>query len=98
MIKKNKIIFFGTPDFAVTSLDALYSNFNIHSVVTAPDRKSGRGQKLNESDVKKYAQKKRNNTNNMPLTFLYQSVIPYALLVFLLMKLFYYVFMVFIDK
>jgi len=34
----------------------------------------------------------------MPLTFLYQSVIPYALLVFLLMKLFYYVFMVFIDK
>ena len=34
MIKKNKIIFFGTPDFAVTSLDAIYSNFNIHSVVT----------------------------------------------------------------
>ena len=44
MIKKNKIIFFGTPDFAVTSLDAIYSNFNIHSIVTSPDRKSGRGQ------------------------------------------------------
>ena len=57
MKKKNKIIFFGTPDFAVTSLDALYSNFNIQSVVTSPDRKSGRGQKLNKSDVKKYAQK-----------------------------------------
>ena len=57
MIKKNKIIFFGTPDFAVTSLDAIYSNFNIHRIVTSPDRKSGRGQKLNESDVKKYAKK-----------------------------------------
>jgi methionyl-tRNA formyltransferase len=57
MKKKNKIIFFGTPDFAVTSLDALYSNFNIQSVVTSPDKKSGRGQKLNKSDVKKYAQK-----------------------------------------
>ena len=56
-MKKNKIIFFGTPDFAVTSLDALSSNFDIHSVVTSPDRKSGRGQKLNESDVKKYAKK-----------------------------------------
>ena len=30
-MKKNKIMFFGTPDFAVTSLDALYSNFNIHN-------------------------------------------------------------------
>ena len=61
MKKKNSIIFFGTPDFAVTSLDALYSNFNIQSVVTTPDRKSGRGQKLNESDVKKYAQKQNLN-------------------------------------
>jgi methionyl-tRNA formyltransferase len=52
MKKENKIIFFGTPDFAVTSLDALSSNFDIHSVVTSPDRKSGRGQKLNESDIK----------------------------------------------
>lgn len=61
MKKKNKIIFFGTPDFAVKSLDAIYSNFNIQSVVTTPDRKSGRGQKLNESDVKKYAQKQNIN-------------------------------------
>jgi len=42
-------------------LDAIYSNFNIQSVVTTPDRKSGRGQKLNESDVKKYAQKQNLN-------------------------------------
>ena len=61
MKKKNRIIFFGTPDFAVKSLDAIYSNFNIQSVVTTPDRKSGRGQKLNESDVKKYAQKQNLN-------------------------------------
>ena len=61
MKKKNKIIFFGTPDFAVKSLDAIYSNFNIQSVVTTPDRKSGRGQKLNESDVKKYAKKQNIN-------------------------------------
>jgi methionyl-tRNA formyltransferase len=61
MKKKNKIIFFGTPDFAVKSLDAIYSNFNIQSVVTTADRKSGRGQKLNESDVKKYAQKQNIN-------------------------------------
>ena len=42
-------------------MDAIYSNFNIQSVVTTPDRKSGRGQKLNESDVKKYAQKQNIN-------------------------------------
>ena len=42
-------------------MDAIYSNFNIQSVVTTPDRKSGRGQKLNESDVKKYAQKQNLN-------------------------------------
>ena len=61
MKKKNSIIFFGTPDFAVKSLDAIYSNFNIQSVVTTPDRKSGRGQKLNESNVKKYAHKQNLN-------------------------------------
>ena len=42
-------------------MDAIYSIFNIQSVVTTPDRKSGRGQKLNESDVKKYAQKQNIN-------------------------------------
>ncbi|UKT62416.1 methionyl-tRNA formyltransferase [Pedobacter mucosus] len=54
-----KIVFMGTPDFAVASLDALVkADFNIVAVVTAPDKPSGRGQKLNESAVKKYALEK----------------------------------------
>ena len=41
-----KIVFMGTPDFAVQSLDALISgNYNVEAVVTAPDKKSGRGKK-----------------------------------------------------
>ncbi|WP_443946356.1 methionyl-tRNA formyltransferase [Pedobacter sp. AW1-32] len=51
-----KIVFMGTPDFAVASLDALIkANFDVVAVVTAPDKPAGRGQKLNESAVKKYA-------------------------------------------
>lgn len=54
-----KIVFMGTPDFAVASLDALVqANFDIVAVVTAPDKPAGRGQKLNESAVKKYAVEK----------------------------------------
>ncbi len=50
----------GTPDFAVASLDALFqANFDVVAVVTAPDKPAGRGQKLNESAVKKYAVEKR---------------------------------------
>lgn len=46
----------GTPDFAVASLDALVqAGFNIVGVVTAPDKPAGRGMKLTESAVKKYA-------------------------------------------
>lgn len=46
----------GTPEFAVSSLDILIQNgHNIVGVITSPDRKSGRGQKVNESAVKKYA-------------------------------------------
>jgi len=46
----------GTPDFAVASLAALLNaNFNVVGVVTAPDKPAGRGQKINESAVKKYA-------------------------------------------
>ena len=49
----------GTPDFAVASLDALVkANFDVVAVVTAPDKPSGRGQKLSESAVKKYAAEK----------------------------------------
>ncbi len=51
-----KIIFMGTPDFAVASLKALVDNgCNIVGVITAPDKPAGRGQKINESAVKKYA-------------------------------------------
>ncbi|MDE6526093.1 MAG: methionyl-tRNA formyltransferase, partial [Muribaculaceae bacterium] len=57
MTKKDlKIVFFGTPDFAVASLDALVSDgYNVAAVVTMPDKASGRGQKINYSAVKKYA-------------------------------------------
>lgn len=58
MIKDLRIIFIGTPDFAVESLNALIeANKNVVAVITAPDRKSGRGQKISESAVKKYAVK-----------------------------------------
>jgi methionyl-tRNA formyltransferase len=51
-----RIVFMGTPEFAVTSLKALIeSGFNVVSVVTAPDKPAGRGQKLQESDVKQFA-------------------------------------------
>ncbi|TCD04429.1 methionyl-tRNA formyltransferase [Pedobacter frigidisoli] len=54
-----RIVFMGTPDFAVASLDALVqANFDVVAVVTAPDKPAGRGQKLNESAVKKYAVEK----------------------------------------
>lgn len=46
----------GTPDFAVASLKALVDNgYNVVGVITAPDKPAGRGQKINESAVKKYA-------------------------------------------
>lgn len=51
-----RIIFMGTPEFAVPSLDKLYNaGFDIAAVVTAPDKPAGRGMQLTESAVKKYA-------------------------------------------
>jgi methionyl-tRNA formyltransferase len=51
-----RILFMGTPDFAVESLKTLKeSGKNIIAVVTAPDKPAGRGRELNESAVKKYA-------------------------------------------
>ncbi|MBS1641386.1 MAG: methionyl-tRNA formyltransferase [Bacteroidetes bacterium] len=50
----------GTPEFAVASLDALVNaGCNIVGVITAPDKPAGRGMKLNESAVKKYAVEKK---------------------------------------
>ena len=54
--KRIKIVFFGTPEFAVASLDKLVKDGrDIAAVVTMPDKVAGRGHKLIESDVKKYA-------------------------------------------
>ncbi len=51
-----RIVFMGTPEFAVATLDALIkAKFNVVGVITAPDKPAGRGRKLNESAVKKYA-------------------------------------------
>jgi methionyl-tRNA formyltransferase len=57
--KVPKVIFMGTPEFAVASLDALlHANINIIAVITAPDKPAGRGMKMNESAVKKFAAEK----------------------------------------
>ena len=56
MNKSLKIVFMGTPEFAVPMLDSLYhSTHEIVGVITAPDKPAGRGMQLSESDVKKYA-------------------------------------------
>jgi methionyl-tRNA formyltransferase len=53
-----RIIFMGTPEFAVPSLEALVENkFNVVAVITAPDKPQGRGQKLTASPVKECALK-----------------------------------------
>lgn len=51
--KQLRIVFMGTPEFAVPSLRRLVEEgYNVVAVVTAPDKPAGRGQKLHESDVK----------------------------------------------
>lgn len=53
-----RIVFMGTPDFAVATLDALVSNgHSVVGVITAPDKPAGRGRSLQESAVKMYAMK-----------------------------------------
>ncbi|HMK04801.1 MAG TPA: methionyl-tRNA formyltransferase [Ferruginibacter sp.] len=57
--KKIRIVFMGTPVFAVASLDALVkAGCNISGVITAPDKAAGRGLQLQQSAVKKYALEK----------------------------------------
>ena len=54
--KDLRIVYMGTPDFAVAPLKALVEGgYNIVAVVTTPDKPSGRGLKVNESAVKRYA-------------------------------------------
>ncbi len=51
-----RIVFMGTPDFAVETLKAIVeAGYKVVGVVTAPDKPAGRGRKLQESAVKKYA-------------------------------------------
>ena len=51
-----RIVFFGTPDFAVESLSRLVDGgYNVAAVVTMPDKPAGRGRQLQQSDVKRYA-------------------------------------------
>lgn len=56
-MKKLRIVYMGTPDFAVPSLKILVeNNYDIAAVITAPDKPKGRGQKLSQSPVKEYAE------------------------------------------
>lgn len=58
-LKDCRIVFLGTPDFAVAILDKLCrESCHIVGVVTAPDKPAGRGMQLTESAVKKYAREK----------------------------------------
>jgi methionyl-tRNA formyltransferase len=62
-MKDIRIVFMGTPDFAVTILKQLVENkYTIVGVITAVDKPAGRGRKLNQSAVKKYAL-----TQNLPV-------------------------------
>ncbi len=62
-MNKMKIIFYGTPAFAVKNLDYLHkNNFTVAAIVTATDKRSGRGKKIHISAVKKYAL-----ANNIPI-------------------------------
>lgn len=62
-MKSLRIVFMGTPEFAVATLGSLLMNgFNIVSVVTAPDKPSGRGQKVTKSLVNQYAE-----SNHLPV-------------------------------
>ena len=63
VFKKTRIVYMGTPEFAVAPLDALRKNgFDVVGIVTVADKASGRGLKVNESAVKKYAVE-----NNIPV-------------------------------
>lgn len=57
-----KIVFMGTPDFAVPALEGLIEEFGVCAVYTQPDRPKGRGKKLSMSAVKEVALK-----NNIPV-------------------------------
>jgi methionyl-tRNA formyltransferase len=56
-MKNLRIVFMGTPDFAVATLGSLLMNgYNVVGVVTTPDKPSGRGMKINKSPVREFAE------------------------------------------
>ena len=56
-MKSLRIVFMGTPDFAVATLGCLLMNgFNVVAVITAPDKPAGRGRKITKSAVKEFAE------------------------------------------
>jgi methionyl-tRNA formyltransferase len=60
-----KVVFLGTPDFAIPSLRALLdAGYEVPAVITQPDRPRGRGHKLNPCEVKKYAISKGLNVHS----------------------------------
>ncbi len=61
-MKHLKVIFMGTPDFAVPCLEQLQQNCDVIAVITQPDRPRGRGQKMMPSPVKVFAQ-----AHNLPI-------------------------------
>ena len=62
MKRLNRIVFMGTPDFAVASLKAIVeAGYNVVGVITAPDKPAGRGQQLKKSEVKEYAESQKLN-------------------------------------
>ncbi len=56
MKKEVKIVFMGTPDFAVPILEVLIEHYNVRAVVTQPDKPVGRNGKMSETPIKKIAQ------------------------------------------
>lgn len=57
-MRELRIVFMGTPEFAVSILDGIIAEgFDVAGVITAPDKPAGRGRKIQESAVKKYAEK-----------------------------------------
>jgi methionyl-tRNA formyltransferase len=55
MLPKSKIVFMGSPDFALHTLQALHENYSVVGVVTQPDRAAGRGRELKSPPVKTLA-------------------------------------------
>ena len=61
-MKSLKVVFMGTPEFALPGLQSIYKNFNLIGCFTQPSRPSGRGQKISHSPVKNFCIK-----NNIPI-------------------------------